>query len=344
MPAVSRQTLAGVARAAGISRAAASYALRGDARVSRETIERVRKIAAEIGYRPDLRLSSLMAHIRRNRMPRSRETIAFVWVSIYPGETFPPYHHHYLSTIAAGAKARASHLGCNLAEFWLDEPGMTPERLARILRTRGITGVVFSPAMHDLAVRLNWPWDEFCCAVIGNTDWTPWLHRAGHYHYRSMWLTLQRLREEGIERPAAILSRSIHERIHGVHLAAFQVNHPKPEEAPELVQFGTPESYRQLKRWPRRLSPDALIVGWPVDNAVAAHLRQLAPTAARMVTLDWQPSGALPGMDVCNEALAAAALDLVVAQLHRNERGVPPHPTSLLLDGVWRDLPGQTDP
>lgn len=335
-----RHTLQEIARVTGLSRAAVSYALRGHPEVSPETSARVRQIAAEMGYRPDLRVSSLMAHIRRNRLPRSRETVAFVWVSTRKGERFPAYHQHYLRTILAGAKARAQQLGCALAEFWLDEPGMTPARLANILRTRGITGVVFSPAMHDLAIDLDWPWDEFSCAIIGNTEWTPVLHRAGHYHYRSMWLTLQRLRQEGARRPAAILSRSIHERIHGVHFAAFQANHPQPDRAPELVQFGLPLDYRGLKRWPRRLAPDALIIGWPVDADAASTLRAFAPQAPRVVTLDWQSIGALPGMDVGNDAIAASAVDLVVAQLHRNERGVPAHPTSLLLDGTWRDEPG----
>jgi hypothetical protein len=30
-------------------------------------------------------------------------------------------------------------------------------------------------------------------------------------------------------------------------------------------------------------------------------------------------------------------VDLMVAQLHRNERGVPAHPPTLLLEGEWRE-------
>ena len=62
-----RVTLADVARAAGVSVAGASYALRGDRSIPARTVERVRRIAAELGYRPDLRVSSLMATIRRGR-------------------------------------------------------------------------------------------------------------------------------------------------------------------------------------------------------------------------------------------------------------------------------------
>jgi LacI family transcriptional regulator len=334
-------TIKELAKAAGLSASGTSYALRGNSRISPETVARVRRLAEELGYKPDLRVASVMARIRSTRQKRDRETLAFVWVSTPPPAQLPSYHEHYLKTIVAGARRRADQLGCTLAEFRLDEPGMTPARLAQVLRTRAITGVVFSPAMRDLAVAIDWKWEEFASAVIGNTEWSPALHRAGHHHYRSMWRTLERLRGEGFKRPAALLSRSIQQRVHGVHQAAFQVNHPAPAEAPELTQFGTPDDHAALKPWPRRLAPDALIVGWPVDRATERALRRLVPTAQRMVTLDWQPAGALPGIDVCNDEIAASAVDVVVAQLHRNERGVPPHPTSLLLDGVWREEVGE---
>lgn len=330
------RTLKDVARATGMSPSGVSYALRGNPRLPAETIARVRRIADEMGYRPDLRIASVMAHIRRQRLPRDRETLAFVWVSTPRRARFPAYHQRYLATILAGARLRADQLGCTLAEFWLDEPEMTPARLGQILHARGITGVVFSPAMRDLVVTIEWDWSAFACAIIGNTEWSPVLHRAGHNHYRSMWLTLQRLRDEGYQRPAALLDRSIHERIHGVHLAAFQVNHPTPERAARLVQFSMPEDTASLRRWPQSERPDALIIGWPVSAASAAALKKLVPGAKRIVTLDWQAPGVLPGIDVCNDMIAASAVDLVVAQLHRNERGIPAHPTALMLDGVWR--------
>jgi DNA-binding LacI/PurR family transcriptional regulator len=151
-----------------------------------------------------------------------------------------------------------------------------------------------------------------------------------------MWLALERLRAEGYRRPATVLSPSIHQRIHGVHAAAFQINHPAPELASQLIRFALPEDCHGLKRWSKRLAPDALIAGWPVDAATAQRLQQIAPTAKRFVTLDWQPEGALPGIDIGNQNIAASAVELVVGQLHRNERGVPAHPATLLLDGVWR--------
>src|SRR5688500_14127368 len=100
-------TLKDVAAAAGMSVSGVSYALRGHPSIPVGTVERVRAIAAKLGYRADLRIASVMAHIRRQRLPRNREMLAFVWVSTPPGQKFPAFHQHYLRTILAGAKARA---------------------------------------------------------------------------------------------------------------------------------------------------------------------------------------------------------------------------------------------
>jgi hypothetical protein len=35
--------------------------------------------------------------------------------------------------------------------------------------------------------------------------------------------------------------------------------------------------------------------------------------------------------------VGASAVELVMAQLHRNERGVPRHPTSVMLEGEWEE-------
>jgi LacI family transcriptional regulator len=41
------------------------------------------------------------------------------------------------------------------------------------------------------------------------------------------------------------------------------------------------------------------------------------------------------GIDTRPDKMGAAAVELAVAQIHRNERGSPQTPHILLLDGVW---------
>jgi LacI family transcriptional regulator len=338
MTKLSRVTLADVARAAGLSLGGASYALRAHPSIPAQTVERVRRLADALGYRPDLRISSLMATIRSGRPLTARETLAFVWINTPKRtEKLPLHLQHYVRVILHGARARADQRGCDLEEFWLDERNLRPLRLHQILSARGISGIVVSPAASDHAVVIDWDWRSFAAAIIGNTECTPSLHRSALYHYRSVWLTLERLRAEGFTRPAAILSRNVQDRIHSMQLAAFLTNHPVPKAAVDYVRFGLPEGFGELGPWLRRLAPDSLILGWQVDERTVGLLRSWATKARRIVTIDWHPHGVLPGIDPCNSEIAANAVDLVIAQLHRNERGIPPRPTTLLLDGMWRE-------
>ena len=71
-------TLKQVAAAAGVSLAAVSYALRGHGKVAVATRRRVTAAARQLGYRPNPRVASLMAHIRRGQADPRGERLAFI--------------------------------------------------------------------------------------------------------------------------------------------------------------------------------------------------------------------------------------------------------------------------
>lgn len=320
-----------VAREAGVALSTASLAMRGSPLVKAATAERVKAVAERLGYRADLRVGSLMARIRSTKGARDRERLAFVWVSASRAET---RQHAFCKVIFAGAKRRAEALGCGLEEFWLGDGGMRAARLENILVTRGITGVVFSAPLHDMEVTVDWNWTNFAAAIIGNSEFHPSLHRAGHYHYRSMWAVLERLKAAGCRRPAAVLHEPHHRRIHGVHQAAFVANHPSPGKALAMARFGWPESAAEMRAWLAKVRADALILVVGAQEEALKELREV-PELRVVVTLA-SPRAGLPGIDMRDDLIAARAVDLVVAQLHRNERGVPDCPTTLLLEGEWR--------
>jgi LacI family transcriptional regulator len=321
-----------VARAAGVAASTASLALRGSPLVKAATIARVKAAAERLGYRADPRVGSLMARIRRTRPVSDRERLAFVWVSATRADMQKSF---FAKTMFAGAKRRALELGCVLEEFWLHDEGMTVPRLEKILVTRGITGVVFSAPLLEMEVEVDWDWSRFAAAVIGNSEWRPSLHRAGHHHYRSMWTALEKLRAAGCRRPAVILHLSHHRRIHGVHQAAFLANHPLPRQALAMGRFGPIEDDEETRRWLLKIKADSLIcVVTPEENRLRAL--QSIPELRKIVTLAY-PRAGLPGIDTREDLVAASAVDLVMSQLHRNERGVPAHPTTLLLEGEWRE-------
>lgn len=320
-----------VAREAGVAASTASLALRGSPLVKAATTARVKAAAERLGYRTDSRVGSLMARIRRAKAAKDRERLAFVWVSASRADT---RKEGFCKVTFAGAKRRAEELGCGLEEFWLHEDGMTAARLEKILVTRGITGVVFSAPLHDMEVAVDWNWSHFAAAVIGNSEFHPSLHRAGHYHYRSMWTALEKVRAAGCTRPAAVLHEPHHRRIHGVHQAAFLANHPAPGRARVMARFGLPATEAETRAWLERVRADALIC---VVRPSEEQMRWLRAVPGMPVITLANPGEGLPGIDMRDDLIAASAVDLVVAQLHRNERGGPEHPTSLLLEGEWRE-------
>jgi hypothetical protein len=279
-----------------------------------------------------------MSTIRSGKAPRQQEPLAFIWLRTPKQKSMmPPYFRHFSETVTAGARRRAEQLGCTLEEFWLDDGDLKPERLNHILRARGITGFVLSTATSNEPVTLTWDWTPFATAIIGHTQFSPPLHRAAHHHYLGLCSALQRLKAEGCQRPAAIFSRSVQDRVHQMQVGAFLANHPNPEIARDLTRFSLPEKFSELSPWPAAIAPDALIIQWQIDQSDADLLRAKFPSVRRIVTLDWHPNGVLAGIDPTYGEIAAKAMDLVVEQLHANTIGLPARPTSLLLEGVWRE-------
>lgn len=318
-------TLKDVARAAGLSVSAVSYALRGAPNIPPATVERVRRAAGQLGYRPQPRVAELMAHIRRGRPVSAGERLAFLWMDA-------PWKKRTFQTMWAGARGRAAELGFGMEEFWLKESGMTPGRLHGILRARGIRGLVLSPLAGADHFELPWDWSPFCAVILGNAAGNPELHRAGHHHFSGMREAVHYFREAGHRRMAALLPRSVDERAKRAWSGAFMAHHPLPSSARRCLWVADGVDADAVGRWWRKLSPGALIT-------TQAFLPAL-PAAARkgpLLVLDWTPSaGGLPGIDQMEDSIAAHAVDLVVARLQRHEGGIPTVPTQLLLPGLLR--------
>ncbi len=132
-----RCTIKDIAEAAGISHTAVSLALRNHPKVSAETREKVRKLAEQMGYRPDPLLGALVAYRQGLRPAGFRETIA--WVTNYStqdGWRINAYNKYF-----EGATERAQQLGYSIDEVWLREPGVSARQVSRVFRARGFVAL-----------------------------------------------------------------------------------------------------------------------------------------------------------------------------------------------------------
>lgn len=328
-------TLKAIAQRAGVSLATVSYALRKHPKIPEETRALVTQAAESLGYRPNPRVASLMAHIRRAHTRAHQERLAFVWVHTSRTEA---RENPFLRNVFAGAKERAGQTGFALEEFWTVDLGMTDRRLEQILRARGIVGVVLSPVTTaEATITLDWDWRHFAPAVIGNVTWIPELHHAGHHHFLGMRMALQELEQLGCVRPATVIERTSNERSKRAWEAAFLTHHRQPKAAPRLVRVTDAADHRGITAWLQTTGADSLVVS---GNALLEN-PTLLPACRKLglgvYTLHWEAATPreIGGIDQCYDRVAAHAVDLVAAQLNANETGVPDLASIMLFPGRW---------
>jgi LacI family transcriptional regulator len=323
-------TLTQVAAAAGVSLATTSYSLRNDPRIPRTTAERVQAVARKLGYRPNPRVSALMAHIRHARPVTVGERIAFLWLDAPAGT-------RSYKAVFDGANERAVQLGYTLEEFWLTAPGLTARRLQQILHSRGIAGVLISPrSLPQPRFKINWNWNLFSAAIIGTAESEPELHHAAHHHYGAMRLAMLHLEAAGKRKIAGILDKGIEERARRAWSAGFLAHHPLPDHAWDYLAQEDPKkpaSLPPLVSWMKRRKPDA-IVGVRAIIEYLINQGWQPPPNVTVLLLDSVPNPwSFGGIDQGERIIAANAVDLVDGQLRRNERGVPEHVKMLLFPG-----------
>jgi LacI family transcriptional regulator len=330
-------SLTTIARAANLAVSTVSYALRNSPKIPLETRQRIRRLADEMGYKPHPAVSTLMAHIKSARLPKSATRIAFVWIE----PEIAGFNSAFNQQSITGASQRARELGYTVEEFRLFDPGMTSRRLSAILKARGITGIVFSGCDRRTSITLDMEWKAHSVAIIGNARCTPELHRAGYYHYMGMRRIMLELAARGYRRPAAVLESVVNERASRTWEAAFLAYHPTPSRAQAALRKMDVIDPTVLQPWLKNYRPDVLIV---TKEVFIAPLRKILGAAGKsvgfvVISLDKNTTNTC-GINPGHQRVAANAMDLVLSQLMRNETGVPEDPKELLFDGHW--VEGQT--
>src|SRR5215211_5116499 len=87
-----------------------SLAPRDNPRISTGTRDRIKRLAAELGYHPDPELSRLMNHLRASRTARGKIGIAVI--DFHPTAGF--VENVYNAKIRLGATRRAEELGFSI--------------------------------------------------------------------------------------------------------------------------------------------------------------------------------------------------------------------------------------
>ena len=332
-----RLSLRDLAAQLGVSHMTVSLALRNDPRLPPATRKRVQTAARKAGYRADAVVSSLMARLRTLREKPVQATLGFLtaWPTRDGWREASNLRRFYV-----GAKRRAGQLGYALDELWLTEPGMTSARMTKILRTRGIRGLI----LHSLPAsggRLDLAWVHFACVTKGLTVSHPAVHRVVSSHYEDMQLVLHELERRRYRRIGLVLSEALSVRVDQAWLAAFllhQNNMPLADRVPALITR-TDDEADHFDEWYAAHGPEVILFSdQPVPRWIE-RFKLRVPADVGLVHLDWsQEVAPLAGLDSDPETVGEAATDLLVGQLQANEFGIPKHEKIVAVRGHW--VPG----
>jgi LacI family transcriptional regulator len=323
-------TQSDVARAAGVSQNTVSLALRGDARLPGETRERIRRVAAKLGYRANPMVAALMAQVRR-RVPVYRSTLALVVAGVAKSDLVA---HPSLERALAGAAERAAVRGYRLEKFWLGERGLSAKRLADILAARGITGVILNPDEGGEALPAL-EWDRLAVAVLAHLDRRfRQFHCASAPPFRHFETAMAELRRRGYNRVGMAMPRRYDSMMDQLYSAAHGTW--CPDSVPALVTEDW--TARSFAEWFRRCRPDVILVRSTEPRLWLEQMGVSVPQEVGLVHLGWHPRlGDWAGVDNRPEAMGSAAADLVIDQLMANEVGLPLEPKMVLVGGRWSE-------
>ena len=329
-----------VADAVGVHLSTVSLALRNDPRLPAATRQKIQGVAKSLGYTPNPLVSLLMSRVRR-RNAGYRGTLGYVHT--VPRDT-PKLAGRVHRNFVTGARNRAMDLGYNLDEFFLTADPASGKQLARMLDARSIAGVVIEHVPGPLCPGRRLPFDvtPFASASLGVPLAAPPLHYVANDQYMRAIVAARELLALGYRRPGLVVVDAFDSAMAHRCSAGFWAVQEYIEgvESVPICRIKGDDA-ATFQTWLKRHKPDAVLAtSRPLlDWVTAQGLR--VPDDIGWVHLDWLPEyKKIAGVYGNSEHTGAAAVELVVSQLHRGESGPPVHATNYLVAGSW--IPGKT--
>jgi LacI family transcriptional regulator len=344
-------TLRQIAEKVGCSRSTVSYALKNDPNISAALRAKVVEAARELGWKPDAKLARQMALVRRTATDHDPPKLAIV---------INKSHERLRREVTPrmqlrGATVYAEAMGYSPDLFNLEEQPLSPKRLRDILRARGVEGVVFIATVDPELSREHLEVGrEFACAVAGVRYAEVPFHVVINDFLSAGRLIILKLLEAGFERPAVVLPRGLDRPLGygftgGIWTGLMDV--PMEHRLP-ILHLGSDECYLpeyefdRAVEWLLRNRPDAVIstdvrAMEEILSTVAMHGLRLP-----LYSSDYHPDqkAVRGGIDARQEHVGRAAVDVVVAQLHRGETGLPEVQRVLQVEGIWREASSGAGP
>jgi len=350
---VQKVSLENIAKLAGVHKATVSRSLRNHPTIPKETRDRIQQIAKELGYRPNPLVSMFQSQARASRPERMQATLA--WFNDYPDEAcwrdFP-----WLRGYLDGARTRCEEMGYRLQQINVTRSGKSFEQdmghLVSQLTGQGIYGMVL-PLVLD-GQFLQYRWDNCVIALIGgghrhlptgveelpNRFYPQRFPSADRDLFYNARLAYQNLLRLGYHKIGFVYSTYLDDEADGRARSGYLVERsaqPDHGGIPVLMlnrfKEGRPVEF---DAWFHQYSPDAILCVNPIVRSWVEDLGFSVPGDVGLANLNIvEDVNEWSGISENHEAVGAAAVDLILSALSRNEIGLPPQPRKILVPGKW---------
>jgi LacI family transcriptional regulator len=331
-----RLTLTEIGKRLGLGKSTVQRAMANDPRCNPETAERVRRAAAELGYRPDPIFAALAS--RRDR--RGGDGIPLVL--LVDGH---PDLVNAGGPVADAIAARAAALGYRVETVNL-RTCEAPRRLWKILFARGVAGVLAQALRAEHAELLAGN-DLFPVVCVGRTDPLPYntVRPSIQFSVHQVW---ERMKQLGYRRIGAAILR--HEPMveddfsrfaAALACAALSEHADGPPVPPLRTPITAPSD---IARWAREHRPDAVIgfhvgqyfllrdEGFRIPEEIGfacLHLDGADPGTNHL--------GLMAGIVQDYPLIARSAVNLLDQMIRHGERGQPEKPITIMVHSTWKD-------
>ena len=328
-----RVTLTDIAKEAGVHHSTVSRALKKHPGIPATTRDRIRKIAEKLGYIPDPNLSALAAYKKTRKKQGFLTNLA--WITNFPTEEGWSSNPHFVA-YHKGAKQRATELGYGLEEFWLAGSIHAGKSPTKILRARGISGLLFCP-QPEPGIQLDLEWNYFTPVSLGYTVATTPLHNSALDHFASIQLLVRELYGLGYRRPCLVLPIKADAHMNFSWSAGYT------SAANELSISACPPVHlaqEDLIGTVKKTKPDVLLTTRVFAQYAHEHLPQsgiLIPEDMGLAAINCSSQDiGMGGILELGEQVGGIGLDMVNTMLQQGERGLPKFPKHVLIRGEFQ--------
>lgn len=334
-----------IARKAGVAKSTVSLALRNSPRVTEASRLHIQQIAAEMGYHTNALVAQLMAELRREKKQSYVATLALVNLSKFENLD------QLVSSVAGmlkGTQQRAQQLGYQLDRFWINEPEITPARLAKILHARNIQGIVFFGIRDDALLQQCEPlWGKLPTVVLGHPPSQPALNFVTNDHYRTAAKACARLRAAGYKRIGIVLDRWLDNILEHRLIAGYLTDVIAQKQNPLLLYLDDPrenprpEGKKRFTDWMKKHQPDSCIC---INSFILDWVKELGLTTpdkmgVALLDVPNELRNRAAGMYTDPTWLGMKAVEVLISQIHCREAGIPKFQSGQFIEGQWMDGP-----